>query len=420
MRPIAISLSPNTTKDDVVLSLKSLFMPWKWFDEESVSKLETEFKKYFGGKYYPLAVNSGRSAEYLILQALGIGRGDEVLIQAFTCVAVPNSISWLGAKPVFVDIDDEYNLDVKDLERKITKKTKAVIMQHTFGIPADVKRIKTITKKHNIYLVEDCAHSLGAEYRGSKIGTFGAASFFSFGRDKVISSVFGGMIMTPDRDLYSRIKAKRDSLPRSPAVWTKKQLLHPIVFHGLVLPFYNLGLEKLTLGKLILYIFQKLRLVSKPVYKEELFASMPDIFPRKMPGVLSKLVINQLDKLDLYNKHRRKIASLYFNKLSGLGLELPTKTKGAIWLRFPVKVNNPEKIYSYAKKKGILLGDWYSNVVDPKCNLDVIGYKKGDSPNAERLSKSTLNLPTYPTLNIKQAHRVIQLIKQCQNIKLKR
>src|SRR5581483_4013141 len=113
--------------------------------------------------------------------------------QAFTCVAVPNSVLWTGAKAIYADIDETGNLDPKDLEKKITKKTKAVIIQHTFGIAANMDAIQKVLKGKKIILIEDCAHALGASYKGKKLGTFGEFAFFSFGRDKVISSVFGGM-----------------------------------------------------------------------------------------------------------------------------------------------------------------------------------------------------------------------------------
>ena len=120
-----------------------------------------------------------------------IGEGDEVLVQAFTCVAVPNSVLWAQATPVYADIDATLNIDPIDVEKKITNRTKAIIVQHTFGIPADMDALVALAKKHNILLIEDCAHSLGATYKGKKVGTFGDAAFFSFGRDKVVSSVFG-------------------------------------------------------------------------------------------------------------------------------------------------------------------------------------------------------------------------------------
>src|SRR3989344_8728759 len=117
-KPIAISLSPNAQKDDVILSFKLLFRPITWFDFSQTEELENKFAAMFGRGYKALAVNSGRSAEYLILRTLGIGGGDEVILQALTCVAVPNSIRWAGAKPVYSDIGKDFNLEIKDVSEK--------------------------------------------------------------------------------------------------------------------------------------------------------------------------------------------------------------------------------------------------------------------------------------------------------------
>ena len=168
--------------------------------------MEKEFKKYLGVKY-AISFNSGRSAFLAILNSLELKNDDEILLQAFTCNAVPNPIIWAGLKPVYVDCDEKtFNIDIEDLKRKITQKSKVVIVQHTFGLPAEMDEILEICQKNNLILIEDCAHSLGAEYKGKKVGTFGKAAFFSFSRDKVISSVYGGMVATNDDEFGEKNK----------------------------------------------------------------------------------------------------------------------------------------------------------------------------------------------------------------------
>jgi dTDP-4-amino-4,6-dideoxygalactose transaminase len=199
-RPITISLSPNAQPDDVALARRRLFDRARWFDQSEVEALEREFAALFGAEYTALAVNSGRSGQWTILKALGYGVGDQVAVQSFTCVAVPNSVIWLGASPVYVDIDATYNLTAETLRARITPQTRAVIVQHTFGILADLEPIRALCDERGLVLIEDCCHGLGARYRGKPIGSFGKAAFFSFGRDKILSSVFGGMIITADRE----------------------------------------------------------------------------------------------------------------------------------------------------------------------------------------------------------------------------
>jgi dTDP-4-amino-4,6-dideoxygalactose transaminase len=187
IKPISISLSPNTERDDILLAFKLIFQPWKWKRGKQIKEFEDAFKDYLGVRY-AVSFNSGRSALMAILNALDLKEG-EVLLQAFTCNAASNPVMWSGLIPVYVDVNDgTFNMDAEDLKRKITKKSKAVIIQHTFGKPAEIDKISEICEMNNLILIEDCAHSLGATHKNQKVGTFGRVSFFSFSRDKVISS----------------------------------------------------------------------------------------------------------------------------------------------------------------------------------------------------------------------------------------
>jgi perosamine synthetase len=411
MNPILISISPNTECDDVLMALKILFMPWKWRDDKYTKQLESLFVKVTGLTGYAFAVNSGRSSLYLILKALGIGNGDEVINQAFTCVAVPNSAIWNGAKPVYVDIDDTYNIDPEDLEKKITDKTKAVIVQHTFGIPAKFEEIKEIADRHGILVIEDCAHALGSIYKGKRVGSLGDISFFSFGRDKCISSVFGGMILTKDKKLAKKFGQMQNELPQPNLFWIKQQILHPIIM-ALVKPFYNFGLGGFTLGKLMLVLAQRLRLLSFPVYASEKYCGQPNIFPAKMPGALSLLAINQLKKLAKFVAHRKKISKIYNEKVSKKKFDLPPDNNGISFLRYPIRSNKAIEIKNKFKSKGILLGDWYNKAVVPVSDLSCTQYIKGKCPSAENYSNQIINLPTYIGLTEKDVMQIINMLNE--------
>ena len=172
--------------------------------EAGIKELENVFREYQNSKY-AFSFNSGRSALFTIINALDIKEGDEVLVQAFTCNAVPNPVLWAGGIPIYVDVDDTLNIDPEDFERKITGRSRVVVIQHTFGVPAQIDKILEIAKRHNLIVIEDCAHALGATHNGKLVGTFGDIAFFSVGRDKVISSVWGGMITTNDEGLAQRV-----------------------------------------------------------------------------------------------------------------------------------------------------------------------------------------------------------------------
>ncbi len=340
-----------------------------------------------------------------LLMSFGIEKGNEVLVQAFTCVAVPNSVLWTGAKPVYVDIDRTFNMDPVDAAKKITPKTKAIIIQHTFGIPADLDALMKLAKAHHLIIIEDCAHSLGATYYGQKIGTFGDAAFFSFGRDKVISSVFGGMaIISGKRKAESgKLKQFQQKLKYPSYFWIFQQLLHPIAF-SIIQPLYNFGV-----GKLFLFVLQRLHLLSFPVYREEKYGMKPRMFPTKYPNALASLLTHQLTKLESLNDHRRKIASYYEKELGAFSID--DRTKGAIYLRFPLEVDDPHELTKRVKLRGILLGNWYHNVIDPGgVSFKDVGYTVGSCPHAEYCAKRIVNLPTNIPLDY--ARRVAVCLKR--------
>jgi len=393
IKPITISLSPNIEKDDIWLALKLLFCPWKWKKGKAIEELENQFKKYLNVKY-AFAFNSGRTCLMAILKSLDLEQESEVLLQAFTCNAAVNPILWNGLKPVYVDCDENtFNIDQEDLNRKITSKSKVVIVQHTFGLPAKIN-------PGSLILIEDCAHALGAG-----VGMSGKAAFFSFSRDKVISSVYGGMVVTNDDELARKIKEYRDSIKYPSLFWIKQQLLHPI-FMSLILPSYRIK------GKYVLVLFQWLHFMSKAVHWREKQGKKPSYFPKRMPNALALLALNQFKKLERFNNHRKEIADFYFEKLKNTSFKLPAKDN-SVFLRFTIKHSEAHKIIKKMWKKNILIGDWYTNPIAPDdTDLDKVGYNLGSCPKAEKLSKQTLNLPTHINISQKDAEKIIDFLKK--------
>ena len=402
LKPISISLSPNTEEDDIWLAFKLLFQPWRWKVGTGCQLLEEEFKKYLGVKH-TVSFNSGRSALLAILKSLNLNNGDEVLLQAFTCNAAANPIIWADLKPVYVDCDeDTFNIDVEDLQKKITERSKAVIVQHTFGLPANLAEVLNICEQNNLILIEDCAHSLGAQYRGRKIGTFGKAAFFSFSRDKIISSVYGGMVAANDDELAKRIKAFQEKIGFPSCLWVKQQLLHPILMSWKILPSYRI------FGKYLLILCQWLHILSKAVHWKEKRGRMPSYFPKRLPNALAILALNQFRKLEKLNEHRRKIAQFYIDQ----GF-ISNNDPDHIYLRFTVKHIKAHQIIKEAWKKNLLIGDWYTTPIAPHdTKLEKVGYQTGSCPKAERLAKQVFNLPTHINISEKDAQKIVDFIKK--------
>jgi perosamine synthetase len=408
IKPISISLSPNTERDDILLAFKLLFQPWKWQKGGLTPLLEEEFREYLGAEY-AFAFNSGRSALLAILQSLRLQQGDEVLLQAFTCNAVPNPVLWAGLKPVYVDCrEDDYNIDAEDLGRKITPRSKAVIVQHTFGLPADMDQVMEVCRRRNLILIEDCAHALGATYKGKKVGTFGKATFFSFSRDKVISCVYGGMATTSDPALAENLKKFQETSGYPSLFWIKQQLLHPLLMNWIILPTYRF------FGKYLLVLLQWIGLLSKAVHWEEKRGKMPGYFPRRLPNALAILALCQFKKLERFNQHRKEIADFYARELKDTKYQIPNTKyqEGNIFLRFPVIHPDAHEIIKKAWRNNLLIGDWYTTPIAPHdTRLDTVEYTIGSCPVAEKLSHITLNLPTHANISLKDAQYLIDFIR---------
>ncbi len=387
-----IALSPNASAADVGLAASYLARPWSWRTGPLPARVEQWFRAHLPAAE-AVAFDSGRSGMYAILKALGVGEGDEVLLQAYTCVVVPNAVLWCGARPRYVDVAPTgFNMDVADLEKKIGERTKAVLVQHTFGHAVDIERILALARTHGLAVIEDCAHALGARYRGRALGTFGDAAFFSLGRDKVVSSVFGGVATTDDPDLAQALRRFQADLVYPPRWWIAQQLLHPIGL-SVVTPTYY----RFALGKILLVAMQQLRLLSLAVDPEERRGGRPAIRPSRFPNALAALALGQLEMLDKLNTHRRAISRVYDTVLDGAGLELPARDDGgAIDLRYTLQVPDPVRLRLAARRHDIMLGDWYNVPIAPGAtDLGAIGYTPGECPRAEELARHSVNLPTH-------------------------
>ncbi|MFH0859385.1 MAG: aminotransferase class V-fold PLP-dependent enzyme [Patescibacteria group bacterium] len=412
-KPIFTSLSPNTQRDDIFLSLKIIFQFWKWKKGNAVSGVENWFRNYLkSGNVF--SFNSGRSALLAILNSLDLKDQDEILLQGFTCNASVNPILKLKAKPVFVDIDDVLNINPDDLIKKITPRSKAIIIQHTFGWPARMDEILEIAKDNNLFVVEDCAHSLGVKYEGELCGTFGDAAFFSFGRDKIISSVFGGLAVIKDKQLAQKISTFQEKIEYPSYLWIFQQLLHPFLTNYIVIPVYQLSA---TLGRLMLGFLHVFLILSKAVYKNEKKGEFVEQFPKKFPNALAILALNQLKKLEEFNQHRKIIADFYRKELSGKNFILPfNKERIAIepiFMRYPVLVNfDTDYILKQGRKRNIFLDDgWRKSPVVPVYTLlEKMNYQLGSCPKAEKVAQEIINLPTHINISQKEAQKIIDLI----------
>jgi len=409
-RFIFTSLSPNAQWDDAILGLR-LALPHPHSNDHTQEELLRErLQKYFDTPHVFL-FESGRSAIASLLRAVPLQPGDEVLLQAFTCVAVPNAVRWAGGTPRYVDCKaDTYTMSPDDLRKKITARSRVLIIQHTFGIPADLDELLAIARQHNLVVIEDCAHAIGSMYRGKRVGSYGHAAMVSFGRDKVVSSVFGGAAFIRDADLATRLNDihKKFLYPRSG--WVLRQFLHPF-FTYVVKKSYSIGV-----GKILLTILRASRILFPAVTKQERYGQQPAFAFHAMPPKLAALANHQWEKLEVMNTHRKMIAAIYrevFAQIPNIELPLEFSERETVFLRYPIRVNDPRAVLSYCRARGIYLGDWYDTAVAPR-DVDIaeVGYISGSCPIAEELAQHVINLPTSITCSPDDARKVAECVKK--------
>ncbi len=270
--------------------------------------------------------------------------------------------------------------------------------------------IMEIAKRHNLYVIEDCAHSLGAEYKDKKTGTFGDVAFFSFGRDKIISSVAGGMVVTNNKELGEKIKEERDGLSYPKKLLIVRQLLQPIITYKAFHTYYLLNI-----GKIIMHISGRLNLTPKAYSKEEKSNQRPPNFPAKMPNALAKIALHQLKLVNEFNDHRITVAKLYQEKLKdSKNINIPKSDSNVknIYLWYTILVKNKKEFIENAKQDHIILGDWFPQAIGPaEVDLEKAGYEKGSCPIAEEVSSKCVNLPTHHRIDTEDIEKVVKIIE---------
>ena len=384
--------------------MKQLCLFWQWKNGKERERLRKALSHWFGA---PCSLfSTGREALLTLLRNLPIEHGSEIIVQGFTCIALPNAIHAAGLTPVFSDIDLEtLNLDPQALEGKITPRTKAIIVQHTFGIVADTETLRSICDKHGVLLIEDCAHILPDVTGPKAIGEHADALMLSFGRDKAASGISGGAILVKDPSIASKIQSEEDAAKELSWCAIKRLLLYPMIF-ALTKPLYGLGI-----GKVLLYIMSKCKALAPVISVKEKHGYQPTTIHR-MPSALCALVRWECKRFHSLNNHRRHLTKIYSDGLTqcdipkGVDVNLPLQ-------KFPIRVQDADAIRRQLKTHNIHLDDgWTGASVCPRTvNQEAAGYIAGSCPKAERLSRTLLTLPTHPTMTVKQVHYLVKVLQ---------
>ncbi|MDO8594503.1 MAG: UDP-4-amino-4,6-dideoxy-N-acetyl-beta-L-altrosamine transaminase [bacterium] len=344
----------------------------------AISAFEKALAEYSGAKF-AVAVPNGTAALYIAYQALGLKEGDELITTPNTFVATSNMALALGVKPVFCDIrSDTRNIDETKIEALITKKTKAIVPVHFAGHPCAMDAIQAVAKKHNLFVIEDACHAIGAEYRGKKIGSLSDMSVFSFHPVKPITTAEGGAILTNNED------------------WYKKMLI--LRTHGITKDP------------------KKTEAIGKWYYE------MVELgFNNRITDIQCALGLSQLKRLDGFQAKREAVANRYFEALRGesrviLPVRLPDIKHS--WHLFAIQVKDSSKrkaVFDYLQKNGIGVQVHYIPVhFQPY--YQKLGYGKEKYPNTEAYYAGALSLPIYPDLTRADQDFVIQKLVEALDL----
>ncbi len=348
----------------------------------------------------------GRVALYAILEVLGIKKGDEVITQAFTCIAVPEAIIAVGAKPIYVDIkSNDVNMDINDLHKKISSKTKAIIVQHTYGIPADMDDIVKIVEEKNIPIIEDCCHTLMSTYKGNIVGTFGVGSFYSFEWGKPVIVGIGGSAIVNNDSLQEKLKSYYIDY-KLPSQFSQLRLRLQYIVHNIL---YNPS--RYWFGRYLYHKMASLGIAEgnyNPIQEGELKSQD---YSLRMSEYHKKLLEREIEKIKNLTSHSKWIASQYRDRIKSnevCHLKVSNNCK-VIYARYPLITSNKQKLLEKARKTNVEIADWYSTPIHPvKSNQwSLIYYKKGLCLNAEKMSTQIITLPTNKKVTERDVNRTI-------------
>lgn len=333
-----------------------------------LEEFEKKLAEYAGVKY-AVAVNSGTSALHLIVKALGIKEGDEVITTPFSFIASANCILFERARPVFVDIEPKMlNIDPARIEERITDRTKAILAVDVFGHPADWDRLQEIADKHNLKLIEDSAEALGAEYKGKKAGSFGDAAILAFYPNKQITTGEGGMILTNDEEIASLCRSLRNQGRGEGGGWLQHERLG-----------YNYRLSDINCA----------------------------------------LGVAQLARIDEILAKRERVAQMYNQRLKEIdGVEIPyvsPKVKMS-WFVYVIRLSEEysredrDRILQELKRRGIGCSNYFQPIHLQPFYRE-LGYREGDFPVTEGVAARTIALPFYNNLSEREIDYVASNLK---------
>ncbi len=380
-------------------------------------KLRAKFHKDFSNLYHgneSFSFRSARASLSALFSALDIGEDDEVLISAFTCLAVPTAALASGAKPVYYDIDQNNMMtDFQEIKKLINDNTKAIVIQHTLGIGQKFDEIKKLCLSKEILLIEDCALSFGSSLDGELLGSLGDASIFSFELSKTLSTGWGGMLLINDPKLVEPIKKYYDRVDELSSFNSIRMLFQTMMCGLIYLP------RVFPVAKYLLPLFFKLKIFAPSTPIKEFLGQVQDDFVSKLPKTLLPLAIMQLTRFEeICCQHEKNFLiireHLQIHKYKLLG-SLNEKNR-CVSPRIPFLVEERRKFIDYFEANGVEVGTWFDGPLSPLPETDNFNYEKSKYPNSSFIADRVVNLPCHARLTDKDLKLIEKLLIDYKNI----
>lgn len=369
---------------------------------ENNQHFETLFSKHMGGGF-STTFASARMGFYALLKQWGVKKGDEVILLGFTCSVMGNAVLRTGAKPTFSDIDaNTYGSNIESIKKVVTKNTKVVVAQHTFGIPCDIEPIVRYCNNNNIYVIEDCALSFDSRINGIQVGSFGDAALFSFDHSKPINAVTGGLVYTKIKKVHNNLKTIQSQSGELPKV-QKQALYNTMVFESRYFKPNLYGRGKLVYIMAIKFFHSK--------YDGHLDKDFSEItnhnkypYPAKMPEFVANLAIQELNRWNTEKEIRKHNLKNFLNSSHEIGVDkyLPTayfdKKKDIVPLRFIYSHRKAAVIKERLKWKVETSWYWFTSPLIACKDPSVFGYIHNSCDQSEFLGRDIINWPCIYTI----------------------
>ena len=356
----------------------------------AVENFEKKFAGYIGVKH-AIAVNSGTDALVIAMKAMGIGAGDEVITTPFTFFATAETIAMTGATPVFCDVEeDTYNIDPAKIEAKITPKTKAILPVHIFGQPAEMAAIQAIADRHGLKVIEDACQAVGAEYGGQKVGGIGEIGCFSFYPTKNLGGFGdGGMITTDSDELNVICRAYREhggaqNGAKARALLTGKE-------------------DELASGK-----------AGDALYNPYKYYNYLIAYNSRLDAIQARVLDIKLDRLEGFNARRTEIAEKYnkaFEQIPGIRIPVIRDGVKTVWHQYAFRCEDKDGMGEHLAALGIGSAAFYPVPLHLQKAFTELGYRPGDLPAAEKITRQTVCLPIFPELTEEEIEAVIEGVR---------